>query len=778
MRVYLAASARTPADWLAEHYASLSTAGRRNNPSDHPADQAMPALSPSQRPVGPSRPLSHGITPREAISPGSLSYDAVPAQSVETSGSIEVDMETARRAAFEVAQRKGKAMAMLKTGTPIDSSLQLSSPSARLNAPGGASPDANEDAPLIGPQLPKPRFFDPQTEASPENVLDTGIMTPKKRKPSSSTTPSAAHSLGFSIFNVSGSAPWLYRPPAPYCPIPVHLDDHIATLHRRINYLGPVNRNKVVRALEMATSHDVPLLVSQNVNVATIVADLQMDVETVCAAILRDLLHDEAEIVHEVGTDVAKILKLHADVTRVVNMTREANLSDSDCSSLRELILVSAVDPRAISLELASAVVATRSLDSLPAHVDKEACAHRAMYLYAPLANQLGIWCIQSELEELAFMHLHPEEFHEIRSELFHRVRESQRLLDDKKATLERALSTSPAVRNAVRSVQIKGRIKGTYSVYRKLQRTGKDMSDLYDLIAVRIIVQARGPDDDSQAAACYAVADAVGEHFEVVPSRSKDYVALPKSNGYRSLHLTVAPPEEGQIPLEIQIRTERMHYVAEFGAAAHWLYKEESGKIERARTTDPANPPGGNSPSSSQASDDEVGPPSSAGENGTSGPSRSFTAERMHPLTGEAPTSLPGNLDIGMSDSFDKKPTSDVHSSWTDVPPETEVRISVERPSQVLSSVRSAHRHPRLREHELCNQRRGGYMHSMVSTIMATRVIVLSYGRLYRLSVGATLNDLARAMGMASLGMIALVNGIPVPLTHRLKMSDNVRWI
>jgi GTP diphosphokinase / guanosine-3',5'-bis(diphosphate) 3'-diphosphatase len=314
-----------------------------------------------------------------------------------------------------------------------------------------------------------------------------------------------------------------------------------------------------------------------------------MDVSTVCAAALRGLLHDPLEVEGALGREVGTILRVHADVAALVTTTQhdvggERKAADF-YGGLRECILLAAnVDRRAVSVELAAAVVATRALGRLGSEDERALVARRAMNLYAPLANRMGIYFIQSELEELAFMHLQPEPFRAISRELAALTRESQDVLAENKAALDRALSTAPGVRLAVRSVAVKGRIKGVYSCYRKVQRTGRPLSELYDLLALRVIVQARSPDEGAQAAAVFAVADAVRHNFCVVPARAKDYVNNPKPNGYRSLHLTVAHPGArpgAWTPLEIQIRTELMHRVAEFGSAAHWLYKDGSRPVE-----------------------------------------------------------------------------------------------------------------------------------------------------------------------------------------------------
>lgn len=401
--------------------------------------------------------------------------------------------------------------------------------------------------------------------------------------------------------------------PPSYCPVGLDLVDAGAELDARVYYLGPVARNKVIRALELARASKVPShVLAENITVASIVADLQMDCETVCAAVLRTVVDvdDEvetvnatnastvtdadnrahklghnnysqgcsaAEVEHACGADVVKILRLHAQLEESVRLCVDASFTELSFANLRELILVRAVEEhRAISLELARAVLAIRTVDALSDPKARLAVARRTMHLYAPLANQLGIWYVQSELEELAFMYLDPASFEMIRHLVGERRRECEDMLTDSKQLLERILSATPEIRKLVRTVRIKGRVKGLYSVYRKMRRTGKKVYEIYDLLALRVVVQPKKADDDAERAACYAVAQVIQQHYDTFQSRAKDYIAQPKRNGYRSVHMTVLP-HGGSTPLEIQIRSEKMHHVAEFGAAAHWIYKESS---------------------------------------------------------------------------------------------------------------------------------------------------------------------------------------------------------
>lgn len=548
-----------------------------------------------------------------------------------------------------------------------------------------------------------------------DNVMLANAVSPD---PVRSTTRGLSGGL-----YLSGGQQWLYTTPPAYCNIGSGVEELMDFLKKRVFYLGPVTRNKVVCAVRLAREavgvSNATLL--QNITIALIVADLQMDCDTVCAAVLRGIVSKpgctKKDVEKHVGADVLQILKHHQNIVESVNLCVDYSFTEMSFSNLRELILVDALEEhRAISLELACAILYMRTVDMLDNEESKRAVARKAMYLYAPLANQLGIWFIQGELEELAFMYLQPESYHMVRHLVRERRRECESTLAQAKEVLERILTITPEVRSLVRTVLIKGRVKGLYSVYRKMRRSGKKVYEIYDILALRVVIQPKRADEQSEEAACYAVAEVIKQYYETFSSRAKDYIAQPKRNGYRSVHLTVVP-QDSTTPLEIQIRSEKMHHVAEFGAAAHWIYKEDSAKETSAE----------NSPALREEKDVS-------------------TAEELAAYTGL---------------NFAATTAQRVHSR---------PRIRSDSNMNLVGVAR------RVGRDDVQEQMRKGYVTCLASAIRASRVIVAAAGQLYGLAVGSTLLDLAAGMGIAE--GIAMVNGSVAPLTQRLEMSDIVRFI
>lgn len=539
----------------------------------------------------------------------------------------------------------------------------------------------------------------------------------------------------------------------------VDLTHLVTELDSRLFYLGPVARNKVVRAVELARASGIGANdLSDNIAVALIAADLQMDCDCVCAAVLRAIVGRpgcrQGDVEHEVGADVLKILRLHAQLEQTVHLCVDAEFTELSFSNLRELILVRAAEEhRAISLELARAVLAIRTVDALPDRSAQLVVARRTMYLYAPLANQLGIWYVQGELEELAFMYLQPESFEMIRHLVGERRRECEDMLSSSKQFLERVFSRAPEVRSMVRTVRIKGRVKGLYSVYRKMRRSGKKVYEIYDLLALRVIVQPKKADDASENAACYAIAQAIERHYETFGSRAKDYIATPKRNGYRSVHMTVLP-QGGSTPLEIQIRSEKMNHVAEFGAAAHWIYKdvEQCCDVESDSGSD-----------SDGRADMGVGVEAA-------GSARSRTFNPVLKNVARHAVVSAGKKGRGGGGGVAVLPRPRVAT-------DRDGRHAEER-LRALGRERQSMRRRAGRDEDLVHQMRGGYVTCLASAIRASRVIVAAAGQLYGLAVGSTLMDLAAGLGVASLGAIAVVNGTVAPLSQRLEMNDIVRFI
>jgi len=304
--------------------------------------------------------------------------------------------------------------------------------------------------------------------------------------------------------------------------------------------------------------------------VATILATLQMDTTTIAAALLHDTIEDTVasyeQIEKEFGKEIALLVdgvtKLTAISTSKENSQEGAVLkskAESQAENLRKIFLAMAKDIRVILIKLADRLHNLRTLSSMPP-VKRKYTARETLEIFAPITSRLGMWRIKWELEDLAFSHLEPEKFAELQKKVALKSAEREKVITEAIAVIVRKLSEHGM------KAHIEGRPKHLYSIYQKLTKKGKDFSEIYDLFAVRIIVNT--------VEECYTALGTVHSLWIPMKDRIKDYIAVPKSNSYRSLHTTVYGP--GDEPLEIQIRTWEMHRIDEYGLAAHWAYKEE----------------------------------------------------------------------------------------------------------------------------------------------------------------------------------------------------------
>ncbi|MCL8207649.1 MAG: bifunctional (p)ppGpp synthetase/guanosine-3',5'-bis(diphosphate) 3'-pyrophosphohydrolase [Actinomycetia bacterium] len=294
--------------------------------------------------------------------------------------------------------------------------------------------------------------------------------------------------------------------------------------------------------------------------VAKILVDLNLDTDTIVAALLHDVVEDTgvplAQIEAEFGTDVAMLVDGVTKLSRLEVRSRE----EEQVENLRKMFLAMARDIRVILIKLADRLHNMRTLKHLPPE-RVERIARETREIYAPLANRLGIFRIKWELEDLAFQHLDPAAYREMREKVAKRRREREAEVEAAIAVLKDRLERAGI------EAEVSGRAKHLYSIYQKMQKQGKRFEEIYDLIAVRVLVET--------VRDCYAVLGLVHEMWKPLPGRFKDYIAMPKSNMYQSLHTTVIGPS-GE-PFEVQIRTFEMHHTAEYGIAAHWRYKEDA---------------------------------------------------------------------------------------------------------------------------------------------------------------------------------------------------------
>ena len=296
------------------------------------------------------------------------------------------------------------------------------------------------------------------------------------------------------------------------------------------------------------------------VNVAGILSELGLDDETICAALLHDVVEDTPvtidDLVKEFGETIANMV---AGVTKLGTL-RYTTQEEQQVENYRKMFLAMGKDIRVILIKLADRLHNMRTLKYLTR--DRQiANAKETQDLYAPLANRLGIYSLKWELEDLSFKYLNPEEYHEIVAGLDRKREERLKFLEIIQNDLKEE------IKNQGIKAEVTGRAKHLYSIYRKMQRDNKTLDQIYDLFALRILV------DDVKD--CYTVLGIVHEMYTLMPGRFKDYISVPKKNMYQSIHTTVLGPKG--TPFEVQIRTWEMHKVAEFGIAAHWAYKEAS---------------------------------------------------------------------------------------------------------------------------------------------------------------------------------------------------------
>ena len=327
----------------------------------------------------------------------------------------------------------------------------------------------------------------------------------------------------------------------------------------------PEDIEKIKEAYETASKHhagqyrvsEEPYIIHP-IEVARILADLQADTPTLCAALLHDVLEDTdtkpEEIKDKFGEEVLKLVNGVTKLSKIQFKSKEEQQSEN----FRRMFIAMAQDIRVILLKLADRLHNMRTLNYMTPEKQKK-IAVETLEIFAPLANRLGIGKIKAELEDLCLRYINPEKYYEI-----------ARLVAQSKAERELMVETliekiQIALKNAKIKASITGRSKHYYSIYRKMEKLQKSYHDLYDITAVRVMV-----DTEKE---CYEVLGLIHSQFKPIPGRFKDYIAMPKNNLYRSLHTSVVGPR-GK-PMEVQIRTYEMHEEAEYGIAAHWKYKE-----------------------------------------------------------------------------------------------------------------------------------------------------------------------------------------------------------
>ncbi len=334
----------------------------------------------------------------------------------------------------------------------------------------------------------------------------------------------------------------------------------------------PYNMDKIRSAYEYAAAmHEGQFrksgepYITHPISVAVIVTELELDTDSVCAALLHDTIEDCKDktnldvLKKKFGAEVAELVD---GLTKLTDIHFE-NKEDESIENLRKMFLAMSKDIRVILIKLADRLHNMRTLNA-KSESRQRSIALETMHVYAPLAHRLGIQKIKNELENLALKYLDPIGYEEVRKDVEHRYGQNKNFLNNAKEQVTAKL-TEMGIK-----FTLEGRVKSIYSIYKKMYNQNKSFDEIYDFYAIRVIVDTE--------LECYTVLGVIHEMFNLIPGRFKDYISTPKPNMYRSLHTTVIGKQG--IPIEVQIRTWEMHEVAEYGIAAHWKYK--SGDIDK----------------------------------------------------------------------------------------------------------------------------------------------------------------------------------------------------
>jgi GTP pyrophosphokinase len=343
------------------------------------------------------------------------------------------------------------------------------------------------------------------------------------------------------------------------------IEDVIAEARR---HRPTINAGLIERAYQVASeAHEGQLrgsgepYITHPLAVAHYLAGLQLDAETIAAGLLHDVPEDTdvtiGEIEKRFGREVARLVD---GVTKLSKFGSARSVEEQQAENIRKMFLAMAEDVRVVVIKLADRLHNMRTLEYLPPE-KRSRIARQTMEIYAPLAHRLGMWQVKWELEDLSFKEIEPEKYRQLVAMLADRRRARESFVNRSIGILRKELGKVGL------TADISGRPKHLYSIYKKMERKSADFSEIYDLHAIRVLVE--------DVKDCYSALGVVHSLWRPIPGQFDDYIAMPKANMYQSLHTAVIGPEAK--PLEVQIRTRQMHEVAEAGIAAHWRYKEGS---------------------------------------------------------------------------------------------------------------------------------------------------------------------------------------------------------
>ena len=299
------------------------------------------------------------------------------------------------------------------------------------------------------------------------------------------------------------------------------------------------------------------------INVALILLTFDVDLQTIEASLLHDVVEDTSVSLDTIKDKFGKEVALLVDGVSKISQIKFLSLEEWKLESLRKVLIAMASDFRVVFIKLADRLHNMRTLNYLPEEKRKE-ISKETMEIYVPLAHRLGIYTLKWELEDLAFKYLEPEIFQDLKIKVSKKREERENEIFDIKIKIENLLNENNI------TCRVEGRAKNLYSIYRKMKQDNKTFDEIFDLTALRVIVPTIQD--------CYKTLGIVHTKWKPIPGRIKDYIAIPKPNGYQSLHTTLIG-DNGE-PFEIQIRTEEMHKNCEYGIASHWSYREKGKKI------------------------------------------------------------------------------------------------------------------------------------------------------------------------------------------------------